>query len=63
VPPGEAIGYDESADRRRFHVTPSGIVVVPAGFFPPRDTASAPFPQRSGTEAATSRGTRAEEFA
>jgi glucose-1-phosphate adenylyltransferase len=38
VPPGEAIGYDESADRRRFHVTPSGIVVVPAGFFPPRAT-------------------------
>jgi glucose-1-phosphate adenylyltransferase len=40
VPAGETIGYDESADRRRFHVTPSGIVVVPAGFFPARGTSS-----------------------
>jgi glucose-1-phosphate adenylyltransferase len=40
VPAGETIGYDESADRRRFHVTPSGIVVVPAGFFPGRGTSS-----------------------
>jgi glucose-1-phosphate adenylyltransferase len=43
VPPGECIGFDEAADRRRFHVTPSGIAVVPAGFFPPRNTESSHF--------------------
>ena len=36
VPPGERIGYDEDEDRRRFHVTESGIAVVPAGYFPAR---------------------------
>ncbi len=36
IPPGEMIGYDLEKDRQRFHVTPSGIVVVPAGFFPRR---------------------------
>ena len=36
VPPHERIGMDPGADRLRFHVTDSGIVVVPAGFFPPR---------------------------
>lgn len=35
VPPGVRIGFDEDEDRRRFHVTDSGIVVVPAGYFPP----------------------------
>jgi glucose-1-phosphate adenylyltransferase len=33
VPAGERIGLDLEHDRRRFHVTPSGIVVVPAGYF------------------------------
>jgi len=28
---GERIGYDAEADRRRFHVTESGVTVVPAG--------------------------------
>jgi glucose-1-phosphate adenylyltransferase len=36
VPPQERIGFDLEADRKRFHVTESGIVVVPAGFFPAR---------------------------
>ena len=36
VPPGERIGFDEAEDRRRFHVTESGIVVVPRQFFPTR---------------------------
>lgn len=40
VPAGERIGFDAEADRRRFHVTQSGIVVVPAGHFPPRNTGS-----------------------
>lgn len=40
VPPDERIGYDLAADRRRFHVTDSGIVVVPAGYFPPRESTS-----------------------
>lgn len=40
IPPGEKIGFDLEQDRKRFHVTPSGIVVVPAGFFPPRKGAS-----------------------
>ena len=33
IPPGETIGFDLERDRQRFHVTPSGIVVVPAGYF------------------------------
>lgn len=28
---GERLGYDAAADRRRFHVSDSGITVVPAG--------------------------------
>ncbi len=43
VPPDERIGYDLERDRQRFHVTDSGIVVVPAGYFPQRDTASSPY--------------------
>ena len=33
IPAGERIGLDLEQDRRRFHVTESGIVVVPAGYF------------------------------
>ncbi|MGV3572951.1 MAG: glucose-1-phosphate adenylyltransferase [Ramlibacter sp.] len=40
IPPGEKIGFDPELDRRRFHVTESGIVVVPAGHFPPRKSTS-----------------------
>lgn len=43
VPPDERIGYDLEQDRKRFPVTPSGIVVVPAGFFRPRDTRGSPY--------------------
>ena len=42
IPPEERIGFDLVQDRRRFHVTPSGIVVVPAGAFPARKSASSP---------------------
>ena len=35
VPAGERIGFDLEQDRQRFHVTESGIVVVPAGYFRP----------------------------
>jgi len=31
IPPGMEIGYDPEEDKRRFHVTQSGIVVVPKG--------------------------------
>ena len=31
IPPGTKIGVDPDADRRRFHVTDSGIVVIPKG--------------------------------
>ncbi|MBA2676128.1 glucose-1-phosphate adenylyltransferase [Ramlibacter sp.] len=43
VPPDERIGYDLQRDSRRFHVTDSGIVVVPAGYFPQRATVSSPY--------------------
>jgi glucose-1-phosphate adenylyltransferase len=36
IPPHERIGFNPEEDRRRFHVTESGIVVVPAGYFPKR---------------------------
>jgi glucose-1-phosphate adenylyltransferase len=32
VPPDSVIGYDAEADKKRFHVSDSGIVVVPKGF-------------------------------
>lgn len=31
IPAGTVIGYDPEADRRRFHVTETGIVVIPKG--------------------------------
>jgi len=31
IPSGERIGYDPRADRRRFHLAGTGLVVVPAG--------------------------------
>ena len=40
IPPHETIGIDLAHDRRRFHVSGRGIVVVPAGYFPPRPSAS-----------------------
>ena len=33
IPPGELIGYDLAKDRERFHVSESGVVVVPKGYF------------------------------
>lgn len=44
IPARERIGFDLEADRQRFPVTESGIVVVPAGHFPaaPRRTATWP---------------------
>jgi len=32
VPPDTVIGYDVAADRQRFHVADSGVVVVPKGY-------------------------------
>lgn len=34
IPPHERIGFDLEQDRKRFHVTESGIVVVPRQYFP-----------------------------
>jgi len=31
IPAGMTIGYDEAEDRRRFHVTSDGVVVIPKG--------------------------------
>lgn len=33
IPPNTMIGYNPEQDRKRFHVTPRGIVVVPKGTF------------------------------
>ena len=33
IPPGETIGYDLEKDRRRFHVSEGGVVVVPRGYY------------------------------
>lgn len=31
IAPGDCIGYNPEEDAKRYHVTPSGIVVVPEG--------------------------------
>ncbi|MBU1190867.1 MAG: glucose-1-phosphate adenylyltransferase [Gammaproteobacteria bacterium] len=31
IEPGTVIGYDTEADRKRYHVTPGGVVVIPRG--------------------------------
>jgi glucose-1-phosphate adenylyltransferase len=31
IPQGTTIGYDPVEDKRRFHVTPNGVVVIPKG--------------------------------
>jgi glucose-1-phosphate adenylyltransferase len=33
IPPGTTIGWDPSEDRKRFAITPRGIVVVPKGYY------------------------------
>jgi glucose-1-phosphate adenylyltransferase len=43
IPPDERIGFDLEQDRKRFPVTASGIVVVPAGAFPARRAAGSPY--------------------
>ena len=52
VPPMERIGFDLEQDRKRFHVSEGGIVVVPAGYFPPRAHGSSLIPREfdSGAE-------------
>lgn len=40
VPCGERIGFDPGRDRARFQVSAGGVVVVPAGYFPSRPTAT-----------------------
>jgi len=57
VPAGERIGFDLERDRQRFHVTPQGVVVVPAGFFRSQDKAA---PAARG-EAMAVDGMRAQE--
>jgi glucose-1-phosphate adenylyltransferase len=34
IPAGEVIGIDLQRDRQRFHVSGTGVVVVPRGYFP-----------------------------
>lgn len=41
IPPHERIGFDPAEDCRRFHVTESGILVVPRKFFPARNAVAA----------------------
>jgi len=54
VPAGVRIGFDSDEDRRRFHVTDSGIVVVPAGYFPARKSvATTPHKQPAGVPTET----------
>jgi glucose-1-phosphate adenylyltransferase len=31
IPVGTTIGFEPEEDRRRFHVTPQGVVVIPKG--------------------------------
>jgi len=48
IPPGESIGHDLERDRRRFHVSEGGVVVVPARYFAePRTPAQAVLPDHA----------------
>ena len=40
IPSNTEIGYNPKEDRKRFTVTPRGIVVVPRGCFPPKESPS-----------------------
>ncbi len=42
IPPGAEIGYDLEEDKKRYHVTPSGIVVIPKGTEVPEGARKAP---------------------
>jgi glucose-1-phosphate adenylyltransferase len=55
VPPLECIGIEPEQDRKRFPVSEAGIVVVPAGFFPPRGRPSPVLGERSSPEPIRSR--------
>jgi glucose-1-phosphate adenylyltransferase len=64
VPAGVRIGWDIDEDRRRFHVTESGIVVVPAGYFPARTAAAMPAAQpRTASRPVDASPQRLEELA
>ena len=55
VPPMECIGFDPEQDRKRFAMSEAGVVVVPAGFFPPGGRAAPVLGQRSSPEPVRSR--------
>jgi len=42
IPPGAEIGYDLEEDKKLYHVTPSGIVVIPKGTEVPEGARKAP---------------------
>lgn len=48
IPPGMRIGFDPAEDRRRFEVTPRGVVVVPKGFPDTVPDGTASVPSRRG---------------
>ena len=62
IPPGEKIGFDLAQDSRRFTITPRGIVVVPAGYFPARKTQS-PYLARMDESATLGESSRMEVLA
>ncbi len=55
VPAMECIGFEPEQDRKRFPVSEAGVVVVPAGFFPPRGRPSPVPGQRTSPEPVRSR--------
>lgn len=59
IPAHERIGLDLQADRQRFHVTDSGIVVVPRGHFPAQQRLRpTPLAARRGVSVVTEAATR-----
>jgi glucose-1-phosphate adenylyltransferase len=50
IPPGTEIGYSAAKDKKRYHITPSGIVVIPKGMEVQEEARAAALAEERGEE-------------